>query len=277
MKSHVYQIDLSKADYVAGLSAIVGEIARLDSARGRMLFVRLGVAIVTMIVVGFLFPYSFPGLIAACLLFWLGDMLVGAAFRTETVGVSFEPAAHAKARIEFGDDAIVERSDFRTRRWTWDAVRRVHLSAGHVVIELKGWDMIVLPDRLWATPAERSAFLAEVDARRLSGDTVETNVTAREAEARLLLIEPVLMARVTLAVAAFHLLFEAQLPFGSADRGAAFAALGLAAAGGALLWWASGKAFAWLAARSAAAALRTAWGLVGLFGATFALWCVGLI
>lgn len=273
MKSQVFEVRLSRADYVVGLSALVGELARLDTARTPILFARLALGIVTLVVVAYAFPYSLPGLLASCLLVWLGDSLIQMAFKTQTVGASFDPAAHSDSRIEFGDEAIVERSDLRTRRWTWDALRRIHLSPGHVVVELKGWDMIVLPDRLWRTPEERNAFLAELEARRLAGDTVTTIPAAREAEARAILVEPVLMARISLAVAAFHLIFEAQLPLPPGpDRSAGFIALGIASVGGAALWWASGKAFRWLARRSAAAALRTAWSLLSLLGAAFAFW-----
>lgn len=273
MKSQVFEVRLSRADYTVGLSALVGELARLDTARTRILFARLALGIVTLVVVAYAFPYSLPGLLASCLLVWLGDSLIQLAFRTQTVGASFDPAAHAEARIEFDDEAIVEQGDLRTRRWTWDAVRRVHLSPGYVVVELKGWDMIVLPDRLWPTPEGRRNFLVELEARRLAGGTLTTIPAAREAEARAVLVEPVLMARISLAVAAFHLIFEAQMPFPPGpDRTAAFVALGVASLGGAMLWWASGKAFRWLAQRSAAAALRTAWGLLFLLAAAFAFW-----
>jgi hypothetical protein len=194
------------------------------------------------------------------------------------VGASFDPAAHAEMRVEFSDDAIVEQSELRTRRWTWGAVRRLHLSSGHLIVELKGWDMIVLPDRLWPTSEERSAFVAELEARRLSGETRMTIPSAGEAEARVVLTEPVLVARICLAVAAFYLVFEGQLPFdGGADRSVAFVGLGVALLGAAIMWWASGKAYGWLTERSASAALRTAWGVYLLMAAAFILWLFRLI
>jgi hypothetical protein len=274
-----YQVQLSRADYAVGLSAVIDELARLDTARGRLLFGRLAVSIVTLSVVAFAFPYSFPGLIVAGLLIWLGDFLVQTAFKTQTVGVSFDPEAHANARIEFTDDEIVEHGDLRTRRWTWDAVRRVHISPGHTIIELKGWDMIVLPDRLWPTQEERTAFRAELEARRRAGDTRRTIPSACEAEARVVLIEPVLLARISLVAAAFQLIFELSLPIDkTGDRSATFAtALGAALLGAAVLWWISGKAFSWLATRSPVAALRTGWGLFLLLTAALLLWCFGLI
>lgn len=278
MKSEVYQVHLSRADYTVGLSALVDELGRLDTARTRMLFARLALGIVTTLAVAWAFPYSFPGLITAALIIWVGDWLVQMAFRTQIVGISFDPAAHSNLRIEFSDDAIVEQGDLRTRRWTWDAVRRVHLSPGHVIVELKGWDMLVFPDRLWPTPEARSAFVAGLEARSLAGDASRTIPSAGQAEARVKLTEPVLMARISLAVAAFHLVFEALLPFvAGPDRSAAFAALGVALLAAAMLWWASGKAFERLAARSALAALGTAWGLFLLLAAAFALWFFRLI
>jgi len=103
--------------------------------------------------------------------------------------------------------------------------------------------------------------------------------SAGEAEARVVLTEPVLLARISLVVAAFQLIFETYLPIDKAgDRSAALAAaLGAALLGAAVLWWTSGKAFSWLAARSPSAALRTAWGLFLLLGAVFLLWCFRMI
>jgi hypothetical protein len=164
----------------------------------------------------------------------------------------------------------------RTRRWTWDAVRRVHSSSGYAIVELKGWDMLVFPNRLWATPEERESFVAEVEARSRAGDPHRAMPPTREADARLRLIEPVLLARIALAAAAAHLILEAQLPFPAGpDRSAAFAGAGLALLGAAIMWWVSGKAFERLAARSAAAALRTAWALFLLLAAAFNLWFFG--
>jgi hypothetical protein len=278
MTSQVFEVHLSRGDYVAGLSALVGELARLDASRTRLLFARLALGIVTLLIVAYAFPYSVHGLLASCLLIWLGDSLIQAAFKTQTVGASFDPVAHSNLRVEFGDEAIVEQGELRTRRWTWDAVRRVHLSSGYVIVELKGWDMIVLPDRLWPTPEERKAFVAGLEARRLPGDTLTKVPGVGEAEARVLLVEPVLMARISLAVMAFHLAFEAQLPFPPGpDRTAAFIGLGIASLAGTIAWWASGHAFRRLAARSATAALRTAWTLLAVLAAAFNLWFFGLI
>lgn len=278
MKSQVYQVQLSRADYAVGLSALVNELGRLDTARGRLLFSRLALGVVTLTIVAYAFPYSFPGLITAALVIFVGDWLVQMAFRTQIVGISFDPVAHSNTRIEFSDDFIVEQGELRTRRWTWDAFRRVHLSSGYVIVELKGWDMLVFPNRLWPTPEERSAFVAELEARRLAGDTNGTIPSAGQAEARVMLTEPVLLARISLAVAAFHLIFEAQLPFDPGlGRGAAFAVLGIASLPAAILWWTSGKAFERLAAHSASAALRTAWGLFLLLAVAFNLWFFGLI
>lgn len=278
MKSQVYQVELSQADYVVGLSALMSELARMDPTRGRLLFARLAVTIVTATIIGFAFPYSLPAMVVAALLIWLGDSLVRTAFKTRTVGISFDPAAHSNMRIEFSQDAVVEQGELRTRRWTWDAVRRVHLASGHVIVELKGWDMIVLPDRLWSTPEDRAAFVAELEARRHSGETREAVPSPVEAEARVLLAEPVLMARISLAVAAFHVIFQARIASGpGVDPNAAWTALALASIGAALMWWTSGKLFNRLARRSAFAALQAALGLFLLLATAFAFWFLGLI
>ncbi len=278
MRSQSYQVELTRSDYAVGLSALMGELARQDKARSRLLFARLGVAIVMINVVGFAFPGAMAGLFIACALIWVADLLVVGLFQTQTVGVSFDPAAHASNRVEFSEEGLVEQGALRTRRWTWDSVRRVHLPPGYVVLEVTGWDMIVLPNRLWPSAADRGAFLAELEARRNVSEIPGTGLSPREAEASVMLVEPVLIARIFLAVEAWHYAFETQLTrLAEGDEGATLIALGLAMLAGTIAWLGSGYGFRWLAKRSPAKAIAVAWVLFALLAVQFTLWYFGLI
>lgn len=276
MKARAYQVELSRADYAVGLGALVRELANLDDVRGRLLIGRLAVMVVTLALIAFLFPHSLPGLLTAALMIWLGDWLVRSAFATQSLGVSFDPEAHSNMRVEFSESGIAEESALRSRRWTWDAVRRLHLSPGHVVVELKGWDMIILPDRLWASPEERKMFVAELEARRLPGEMRTAIPSEREATAGVVLIEPVLLARIALSVAAYQLVFEGRVRAGtSLDPNGLYVTTALALVAAGLLWWISGAAFRALARRSVLAALRIARILLLLLTAVFVLWILG--
>jgi hypothetical protein len=277
MRAQSYQVELTRSDYAVGLSTLVGEIARQDKARARLLFARLAVAVVMVNVVGFAFPDAMAGLFLALVLIFVADLVVQGVFQTQTIGVSFDPAAHASNRLEFSEAGLVERNALRTRTWTWDSIRRVHLPPGYVVIEVAGWDMIILPDRLWPSAAERGAFLAELEARRIVGAVPGTGFSPREAEASAMLIEPVLIARIFLAVEAWHFAFQTQVSRpAEGDEGATLIALAVALLAGTIAWLASGFAFRWLARRSPAKAIAVAWGVVLLLAVQFALWYVGI-
>lgn len=278
MKSRSYEIELSRSAYAAGLSPLASGLARLDKARPRMLFARLAVLVLILAAVMHAFPGATLALFSAIFLFGLADFLVQSAFTPQSIGVSFEPAVHGRSRVEFSDEGIVEHSASRVRRWSWDAVRRIHFPAGQVVIELAGWDMLILPDRLWPGAEEREAFLAELGARHESSGAPSLSLPAHEATALVQSIEPILLARIALAVATFQLLFEAGLAFASSSGvGHVLLALALAAFGGAIAWVASGRAFRWLAARSPSRAIALAWTIFGLLAALFALWILGRI
>jgi hypothetical protein len=70
-----------------------------------MLAARLSVSIVTLLIVAIVFPGSISGLLLACLLFWLGELVVQATCRTQAFGTSFEPSARRNHRDlrGFGD------------------------------------------------------------------------------------------------------------------------------------------------------------------------------
>ena len=278
MNEQRFQVDLARADYSVGLAQLMGQLAQRDTARQKMLFARLAAYTAILVVISYAFPVGGIAVFSAILLFWLAEFLIQAAFKTQLVGISFEPEAHGRFDVEFSDAGIVESGASRTRRWAWDALRRVHLPKGYVVLEFVGWDMIVLPDRLWPTPEQRSAFVAELQSRQTASDTASTVGSPGEAVARLKLVEPILIARLFLAAEVFQRIFDALLPIGTQpDPSTSITALAGAAIGAGIVWWASGQGFRWLAERSPEKALAVAWGVIVLMAALFALWFFRLV
>jgi hypothetical protein len=273
-----FQIELNRSDYSAGLAQLMGQLAQRDTARQKMLFVRLAAYTAILVVISYAFPVGGMAVFSAILLFWLAEFLIQAAFKTQLVGISFEPEAHGRTDVEFDDAGIVETGASRTRRWAWDALRRVHLPKGYVVLELVGWDMIILPDRLWPTAEQRSAFIAELQARQPVTDSPAAVASPNEAMARLKLVEPILIARLFLAAEVFQRIFDSLLPVGvRPGPNSAIVALVGAAVGAGIVWWASGRAFRWLSERSPEKALAVAWGVIVLMAALFALWFFRLV
>lgn len=279
MKPHSFDLQLSRNDYATGLAALMGELARLDDVRPKMLFARLAVTVAVVLAVLYFFPESSLALFTAIMLFWLADFSVQSFFGPRITGVSYEPAMHSGMRVTFDDEGVSEHVATRSRRWAWDSVRRVHAPAGYVVIEFAGWDMVILPDSSWSGPEERSAFLAELAERRPATHFVSAGESRSEAEARMFAVEPVLLARIALTVAAFELGFEAQFRLAGPPAGTSAVAilLAIASLAGAFAWWGSGRGFEALAERSPLAAKRTASGLFALLAVLFALWYLRLI
>src|SRR5215218_10351112 len=75
--------------------------------------------------------------------------------------MSFDPAVGTQF-LEFTDATITDSSAMRKRQWTWDAVRRVHEREAGLVFELVGWDMLVLPTRLWESAEDRQRFVDDI-------------------------------------------------------------------------------------------------------------------
>jgi hypothetical protein len=89
------------------------------------------------------------------MLAFLGGRWVRGAHR-----VSYDPTT-ARFTVEFTEQGIAEESPDRKRQWQWTAVRQVHDSGEVLVFELDGWDMLILPSRLWPDAAQKAAFLRE--------------------------------------------------------------------------------------------------------------------
>jgi hypothetical protein len=270
-----FRIQLSRAAYARGISTLSADLAQLDQSRGRMLAARLSVSIVTLLIVAIVFPGSISGLLLACLLFWLGELVVQATCRTQVFGTSFEPSVHAETTVIFEDSGIREKSATRTRQWDWDALQRIHVSTEELVIQLVGWDMVLLPTSLWSSLDARAAFIAVLQARRPQSEIHQASAPPSETESRHKLTEPMVLARVALAVGAYQLIFENALRLGDvANLSHLLAVLGCGALGGGATWLLSGWMLQAIAKRSATTALYTSWSLLVFLLTGFVIWFI---
>lgn len=71
---------------------------------------------------------------------------------------------------------VTEQSDIE-RRYSWNALRRIHELPEGVVLEMVDWHAVTLPDQLWAGPEERATFVSGV---RASAEQLLADLPTRE-------------------------------------------------------------------------------------------------
>lgn len=169
---------LSRTEYVIGMSALVDEIGRQDRGRTRRLLEQLAIVVVVMLAVTFAFPASAAPMWIALLIIAAVQSLLLGRWTRDAGGQTYDLAVAGK-QVEFTDEGVSTRSVGRDLRCAWRAVRRVHDLDGAIVLELVGWDMIVLPDRLWDAADRRKAFLGEV--RALATEAIPAAMPAKPA------------------------------------------------------------------------------------------------
>jgi hypothetical protein len=176
-----FELTLTKPEYVVGLHALTGELVKQDTTGSRRIFERLGAIALIIFATTIFFPKAMTGLFFVIVGVMIAEWLMAHRWTKSVHGVSFDPAVYPSV-IEFNDEGISDRSASRTRTWQWTAVRRLHDLDSAVVFELQGWDMIVLPERLWPTRQDRDHFVS--DARTMLTAPDEA-VVSRLAPSRL--------------------------------------------------------------------------------------------
>jgi hypothetical protein len=159
-----FEIELTKADYVLGLEALSSELVKRDAGRGNRIYERLVAITLLILATTYFYPESARGIFAVIIGWALLEWLLIYRWTKAAHGVSFDPAVYPAA-IDINDEGIVETGPQRIRRWQWDAVRKLHIRDAALVFEFAGWDMIVLPNRLWGEPGARDRFADEVRGR----------------------------------------------------------------------------------------------------------------
>lgn len=156
-----FDYQLSRDEYVAGLTPLTDQLGRQDSSRTRRILEQLAMVVVIIAAIGIVFPGALPGLLAAAVLLTLLTGAFTPRWMRGATGQSYDPAV-IDLHIEISDSGIVERTPMRERRWEWGAVRRIHENHGVLAFELAGWDMLVLPYRLWDSDDERAEFTEQL-------------------------------------------------------------------------------------------------------------------
>ena len=181
-----FDYELSKDEYVAGLTPLLDELARRDTGRTRRLLEQLAMAVVILGAISFAFPDALLALFAAMVLFAVFTAALAPRWFQTATGQTYDPAITA-VHVEISDSGIVERTAMRERGWDWPAVRRLHEGRGVLALEMAGWDMLVLPYRLWDSDDERTAFVEALRALATAALPVEAPPNTARVDTRDLL------------------------------------------------------------------------------------------
>lgn len=171
---HEFDYELSKDEYIAGLIILMEQLRRQDAARARVLWEQIAGVIAIILIVMVFFPEGALALLVATLLVSVLQWVMSRRWLRTGTGISYDPQV-ARMHIEIDDSGVVEHSANRERRWSWDGIRQVHDTGALVVLELAGWDMLVLPARLWTGEAERKAFLDSLPAQLTRAEPLRAN------------------------------------------------------------------------------------------------------
>jgi len=131
-------------------------------------------------------PGSLDGVITALVILLVGSCAIQTRWARSLRELSFEPDI-ASRKVVLDVDGIVERHGLAEARWSWDGVRRVYDQSDAVIVQLAGWHLIMLPNRLWPGLNERAEFIQLVrdHATKLLPD-VKSNALSADLGARLL-------------------------------------------------------------------------------------------
>jgi hypothetical protein len=163
-----FDVALTREDYVRGLAVVSHELGRSDPSRDRRIWEQVGA--MTLLLLALLVVFRDAGLAVFVTLAAEAFVVAGLAQRwmRRSLGLSYDPAtAHFTSR--FGDHGVQEQVAGRTRHWSWNAVRQVHDTGKDIVFQFDGWDMLILPYRLWNDQLGRDAFLREARERLPAG------------------------------------------------------------------------------------------------------------
>jgi hypothetical protein len=155
---------LTKEDYVDGLRTVMGELGRQDPYRDRRVWEQLAAFTLLFIVLFAVFRDAGMAVLVTLLAQVAVNSALGELWVRRSTGASYDRAM-AHSTVSVFEDGLEDRTADRTRKWNWPAVRHVHDTGAALVFEMDGWDMLILPRRLWPDDQSKGGFLRE--ARRL--------------------------------------------------------------------------------------------------------------
>ena len=155
-----FYVALTKDDYVSALGVVTAELGKRDPMRDRRIWEQIGASALLFLVLTFTFRDAGWAVVVTILAASFVVSALGTRWMRKSFGASYDPAT-AHFTVAVSEQGIVEKNRERTRKWLWAAVRQVHDTGAVLVFETDGWDMLILPSRLWPDDASKAAFLRQ--------------------------------------------------------------------------------------------------------------------
>ena len=160
-----FDYEYTKAEYLAGLETLTAQLARTQPRRKEMVLWQMLAAItLVFLLTGLLYPQAMTAVLLALVAMGVAQTLIQNHAARQTLGVSYDPSV-ASCQVTFGDEGLSEQCIGRRRQWSWNNVRGVYDHGSVVTVHVAGWDMIVMPKRLWDSAEEREQLLADIRER----------------------------------------------------------------------------------------------------------------
>ena len=157
-----FDYDYTKSEYLVGLETLTAQLARTQP-RGKelVLWQMLGAITLVLVLTGYLYPRAVTAVLLALVAMGMAEAFIRNHAARRVLGISYDPTV-SSCRVAIDEDGVSEHCAGRTRQWDWSSVRGVYEQGSVVTVHVAGWDMIVLPKRLWTNAGEREQLLASM-------------------------------------------------------------------------------------------------------------------
>jgi hypothetical protein len=156
-----FEYKLSKDDYLRGLQAVTKSIVTQNPSRRRQIWEQFALLGLVLIIASLLNPDSLDAILLTLVLTLVGGCIVQNRLARRWREITFDPA-RSDIVISMDEHGVETRQADAERRYSWNAVRRVHELPEAVVLEFADWHAVAMPDNLWSGPEERAKFVQRV-------------------------------------------------------------------------------------------------------------------
>jgi hypothetical protein len=165
---------LRRDEFVAALEAVVGSMCATDMHRGwaRRLglipYVYYPVLALASVGIVLIEPYSGRGLAMFLIVFLLAQGAVRWFVDTTEaaqLGTSFEARRHSNITAVFDPDSVSHLGAEHHQTWQWTLLQRFHELPQVYVLEFAGFDMLVVPRRVFSSGEQAGAWAQGIRSR----------------------------------------------------------------------------------------------------------------
>jgi hypothetical protein len=156
-----FEYRLTKEEYVRGLRVVMTVLLAKDRRKTWRCLQLYAVIAIAIGIAAVVHPGSFPAILLAFALYIVGSCALNPRHVRQWHGLSYEPDL-ADSKVTFDAKGVTKVRSEDERHWVWPALRRIHELPDAAVLEFVGWEVITLPDRLWARPEDRMAFVTSL-------------------------------------------------------------------------------------------------------------------